>query len=132
LAPLYAMRYGAVPIVRQVGGLLDNVVAVTDDTIRNETATGFTFQNASASALLDCVDRALAAYAQPSIWRTIQRQAMVHDSSWTASAREYLSLYRGLIRKVGFNKADLDGCFLMAPAERTRRLRRMHGIDRRD
>jgi starch synthase len=109
LAPLYAMRYGAVPIVRQVGGLLDNVVAATDDTIRNETATGFTFQDASASALLDCVDRALAAYAQPAIWRTIQRQAMAHDSSWTASARQYLSLYRGLIRSAGnckFNKAD--------------------------
>jgi starch synthase len=109
LAPLYAMRYGAVPIVRRVGGLLDNVVAATEDTIRNETATGFTFQDASASALLDCVDRALAAYAQPSIWQTIQRQAMAHDSSWTASARQYRSLYRGLIRNIGnckVNKAD--------------------------
>jgi starch synthase len=71
----------AVPIVRRVGGLLDNVVAATDDTIRNGTATGFTFQDANVSALLDCVDRALAAYAQPLVWRTIQRQAMRHDSS---------------------------------------------------
>jgi starch synthase len=96
LAPLYAMRYGAVPIVRRVGGLLDNVVAATEDTIRNGTATGFTFQDANGSALLDCVDRALAAYAQPPVWRRIQQQALTHDSSWMASAQQYLSLYRVL------------------------------------
>jgi starch synthase len=93
LAPLYAMRYGAVPIVRRVGGLLDNVMAATEDTVRNGSATGFTFQDANGSALLDCVDRALAAYAQPLVWRRIQRQAMMHDSSWMASAQQYLSLY---------------------------------------
>jgi hypothetical protein len=34
---------------------------------------------------------------------------MAHDSSWKASAQQYLSLYRGLIRNVGsckINKAD--------------------------
>src|SRR5262249_43143530 len=93
---LYAMRYGAVPIVRRVGGLLDNVVPATKYTIQNKTATGFAFDEPNASALLDCVDRALAAYAQPPVWRRIQGQAMTHDSSWTASAQHYLSLYHKL------------------------------------
>ena len=97
LVPLYAMRYGAVPIVRRVGGLLDNVAPATEDTIQNKTATGFAFNEPNASALLDCIDRALAAYAQPPVWRRIQGQAMSHDSSWTASAQHYLSLYRKLM-----------------------------------
>jgi starch synthase len=75
-------------------------VAATEDTIRSATATGFTFQDANGSALLDCVDRALAAYAQPLVWRRIQEQAMTRDLSWIASAQQYLSLYRVLARSL--------------------------------
>ena len=64
--------------------------------MRERTATGFSFQAQSAPAMLACLDRALAAYAQPVAWRRLQRQAMGQDFGWQASAARYLALYREL------------------------------------
>jgi starch synthase len=96
LTPLYALRYGTIPIVRSVGGLADTIVEVDEETIRSETGTGFAFAQPDGRAMLDCIDRALAVFAQPVLWRKIMRRAMTQDFSWEASARRYLSIYRGL------------------------------------
>jgi starch synthase len=96
LAPLYAMRYGALPIVRHVGGLTDTIVDATQWTVRAGSATGFAFREASAAAMLDCLDRALAFYAQKVPWRKMQRRAMSREFGWNESARRYLALYRKL------------------------------------
>jgi starch synthase len=93
LTPLYAMRHGTIPVVRRVGGLSDTVVDADEHAVRTGAATGFSFEEPSAPALLACVDRALSAYAQPLIWRRMQEQAMARDFSWEASARRYLALY---------------------------------------
>ena len=96
LTPQYAMRYGTIPIVTSVGGLTDTVRDADEQAIRSGTATGFSFQEQSAPAMLTCLDRALAAYAQPVTWRRLQRQAMSQDFGWQASASRYLALYREL------------------------------------
>jgi starch synthase len=96
LTPLYALRYGTIPIVRSVGGLADTIVDVDDETIRCETGTGFAFAQPDGRAMLDCIDRALAVFAQPVLWRKIMRRAMTRDFSWQASARHYLSIYQEL------------------------------------
>ena len=96
LAPLYAMRYGTIPMVRSIGGLADTVIEASDHAIRIGSATGFSFREQSAPAMLACIDRALAAYAQPVLWRRMQQQAMSQDFGWGASARRYLALYREL------------------------------------
>jgi starch synthase len=46
--------------------------------------------------MVECLDRALALYQQPIVWRKIQRQAMSRDFGWGASARRYLALYQEL------------------------------------
>ena len=96
LTPLYALRYGTIPVVRHVGGLADTIVDATVDTIRADTATGFAFHEETAGGLLDCVDRALEIYQQSAMWRRMQVCAINQDFSWSASARRYLAMYREL------------------------------------
>ncbi len=94
LTQLYALRYGTVPLVRNVGGLADTVVNTSNDTLRNQTATGFMFDAAHASALSGAVAQAIKAYAQPKIWQQMVQQGMNQDFSWAHAAQAYLELYQ--------------------------------------
>jgi starch synthase len=96
LTPQYAMRYGTIPVVTSVGGLTDTVRNADEHAMHAGTATGFSFKERTAPAMLACLDRALAAYAQPVTWRRLQRPAMGQDSGWQTSAARYLALYREL------------------------------------
>jgi starch synthase len=90
LSQLYALRYGAPPIVRATGGLDDTVV---DDDPRSGTGTGFKFGPLTAGALETALKRALAAYASDDFHHLVAR-AMRQDFSWRRSAQSYLDLYR--------------------------------------
>jgi starch synthase len=96
LVPIYALRYGTIPIVRRSGGMSDTVVEATPETIPLGSGTGFTFEDPSASAFLDCVGRALGIYRQPILWRKLQMNAMTQDFSWQRSAKTYADLYASL------------------------------------
>ncbi len=98
LTQLYAMRYGTLPLVRRTGGLEDTVIDATPAALADNCATGFAFDEATASGLGWAIRRAIDLYRAPERWRMLQRRAMTRDFSWTASAREYLELYRGLVR----------------------------------
>lgn len=93
LTQLYALRYGALPVVRRTGGLADTVVDATAAAIADRSATGFVFENADAAGLIEALGRALALYREPLTWRRLQLQAMAQDFSWNASASQYISLY---------------------------------------
>jgi starch synthase len=45
--------------------------------------------------------RALNAYQNTNIWRGLQRRGMQTDFSWSASAQEYVKLYRKAIKLHG-------------------------------
>ena len=96
LNQLYAMRYGAVPIVRRTGGLADTV---TDADQSAERGTGFVFDKPTAEALLEAFRRALAARAKPERFARIQAVGMARDDSWDGPAREYVKLYEELTTK---------------------------------
>jgi starch synthase len=90
LNQMYSMRYGTVPVVRAVGGL--------DDTVRNFNprtgeGTGFSFDDYTAQALLNTLRWALDIFQDGATWRRIQREGMVQDFSWDASARQYVKVY---------------------------------------
>jgi starch synthase len=93
LNQLYSLKYGAVPVVRETGGLADTVTNATDATLAEGTANGFSFSDASSFALQMAIDRAFRAYHQPEIWRQLVTTGMRQDWSWDRSASLYAELY---------------------------------------
>jgi starch synthase len=87
LNQIYSLKYGTVPVVRATGGL--------DDTI--DDSTGFKFHDYSGDALLDAVRQALTAFQNMERWTERMRRGMGKDFSWSASAGEYVDLYRRLV-----------------------------------
>ena len=97
LTQLYALRYGTVPVVRQVGGLSDTVVGATQDTLESGLATGFSFGPATPAALAQALHQAVAAHGQPALWRQLMRRGMAQNFSWEAAAAQYMTLYQSTV-----------------------------------
>lgn len=93
LNQMYSQRYGAVPLVRRIGGLADTVTDADPFHLDQGTATGIVFNEATADALLHAIHRGLALYHDRMRWRSIQRAGMGKVFSWEASAQSYLGLY---------------------------------------
>jgi starch synthase len=96
LTQLYALRYGALPLVRRTGGLADTVVDANALTLADGSATGFAFDAETPESLLAAIGRATSLHADRAAWQRAMRQAMTRDFSWEAAARQYLALYREL------------------------------------
>jgi starch synthase len=94
LNQMYAMRYGTVPIVREIGGLKDTV-----KDIRQDDGYGITFKGFSISEATEAINRAIKLFNDAGHLKTVRKKIMRLDFSWEASAREYIKLYRELIRK---------------------------------
>ncbi len=96
LTQLYALRYGAVPVVARTGGLAETVIDANEAAMAAGAATGFHFQPGSVDDLYHALERALAAFERPDIWRRLQTQAMRSDFGWSRSAGLYAGLYHQL------------------------------------
>lgn len=95
LTQLIALKYGAVPVVRETGGLKDTVLSYNEQT---QEGNGFSFAECNAHDLAFTVRRALGFYyTQKGVYRTIQRRGMKQDFSWAESSRKYLNLYQNLL-----------------------------------
>ena len=92
LTQMIAMRYGTIPLVRKTGGLADSVV---------DGVTGYVFDRYLTSALITAMERACAGWQQSKPWGAMVRSAMRQDFSWKRSAREYLNLYKRLVKSTG-------------------------------
>ncbi|WP_269843859.1 glycogen synthase GlgA [Domibacillus epiphyticus] len=91
LGQLIAMKYGALPIVRETGGLNDTVRSYNEET---GIGNGFSFKNFNAHDLLHTIRRAVSFYKdQPDVWAKIVEEAMKEDYSWSQSAKDYIRLY---------------------------------------
>jgi len=96
LSQLFAMRYGAVPIVRETGGLKDTVRPYN---VFTKEGTGFTFANYNAHEMKDAVARAIEIYRNRDEWENLVRRCMNQDFSWQNSAKEYKNLYEEMLRR---------------------------------
>lgn len=90
LNQLYSLRYGAVPIVRDTGGLHDSVL---DPREAGDGATGIKFQDPSPGALLHALRKAQAVWAEPWLIDKFRRNGMTADFSWSRFTTQYMELY---------------------------------------
>ena len=95
LTQLCALRYGAIPIVARVGGLVDTVIDLTENGQR--PATGLSFSPASQDAFDATLRRAAVLWNDAARWSAVQSNGMATDVSWSASARRYAGLYAELV-----------------------------------
>lgn len=95
LGQLYAMRYGAVPVVAAIGGLRDTVFDPVDDPLASPQRTGFQFAPVSTENLRRALVRATHTFAvEPAAFARVRIAGMTRDSSWTKSAHQYLRVYQ--------------------------------------
>jgi starch synthase len=91
LNQIYSLKYGTVPVVRATGGLDDTVEQFDPKTLKG---TGFKFREYSGEAMLEALRAAVTLYRDSrEAWRTLMRNGMAQDYSWTNSAREYVKVY---------------------------------------
>ncbi|MGH8444602.1 MAG: glycogen synthase GlgA, partial [Solimonas sp.] len=96
LNQMYAQRYGAIPVVRHTGGLIDTVVDADAAALAAGRASGVHFEDADAGGLLYGLRRALQLYDHGDTRIALRRAGMTRDFSWHASAQAYHTLYDGL------------------------------------
>lgn len=91
LTQLIGMHYGAIPIVRETGGLKDTVEPYNEFENRGN---GFTFDRYDAGLLLDAINRAKTCYfTQRNNFNEMVIRDMNKDVSWSTSADKYKALY---------------------------------------
>ncbi|HET9949114.1 MAG TPA: glycogen/starch synthase [Longimicrobiales bacterium] len=84
LTQMRAQRYGALPVVRRVGGLADTV---------EDRVTGFVFDEYQPWALEEAVQYAIDLYRDRDSWESHVREAMLRDFSWRAGVERYQEVY---------------------------------------
>ena len=88
---MYSLRYGAVPIVRDTGGLHDSVVDIRES---SEKPTGIKFGRPDAISLAHALRKALAIWRDSGLLEHFRWHGMTADFSWQRSVAEYQSLYQ--------------------------------------
>ncbi len=96
LSQLIALRYGTIPVVRQIGGLRDTVMPYNKYT---GEGNGFGFMNYNAHELLFTIKDALSYYHDHDTWKQIVKQAMKANHGWEKSSKAYLDVYAKVLGK---------------------------------
>lgn len=100
LTQMRALRYGALPVARRVGGLADTI---------EDGVTGILYEAYSPDAFDTAVRRAVALYENPGgperppTFAELRRGAMRRDFSWRDPGAAYLAVYQRAYRaRAGF------------------------------
>ena len=99
LNQLYSLKYGAVPVVHETGGLADTIIDATQQNLQAGTANGFSFADYSPAALDEALRRACQARRQSDVWDQLVTTGMGQDWSWANSARQYVQLYQNTLSR---------------------------------
>jgi starch synthase len=92
---MIALRYGCIPIVHHIGGLVDTI---KDYDARKNTGNGFVFKKFTSDALLYAVARAIETFKHKESWVALIRSGMTEANSWRIPAQNYTALYKTAIK----------------------------------
>jgi starch synthase len=95
LTQMIGLKYGTVPIVRGVGGLVNTVFDRDYDPNKPpEERNGYVFYQTDYNALESAMDRAIGLWCNyPQEFRQLAGQGMEYDYSWNDPGTEYLEIY---------------------------------------
>ncbi|MEM7157403.1 MAG: glycogen synthase GlgA [Myxococcota bacterium] len=94
LTQMYAQRYGAIPIVRETGGLADTV---HDCWAHPDHGTGYSFRDATDWAMGNAMWRGMESFGTPR-HAQLRHRAMQRDFGWGPSAAKYEAVYDAALR----------------------------------
>jgi hypothetical protein len=100
LSQMIALKYGTVPIVREVGGLADTVFDKDYSHKALHERNGFVFQGADPQGLESAMYRAIGLwYSYPEHFRYLVQHGMQYDYSWSRPGQDYLNIYEHIRAK---------------------------------
>ena len=100
LAQMIALRYGTVPVVRAVGGLVNTVFDRDHSDRPPEDRNGFVFHESDTRAIESALLRAIGLWnSYPDEFRELIRNGMRCDYSWKHPGERYLELYHWIWAK---------------------------------
>ena len=85
------MRYGTVPVVRNIGGLKDTVIDIAES-----GGYGICFEQATVWDIVNSIKRAVELFGDKKKMAGIISIMMKIDNSWEISAKKYIKLYNSL------------------------------------
>jgi starch synthase len=95
LTQMIGLRYGTIPVVRGVGGLVNTVFDWDyEQNLPPEKRNGFVFYQMDYSALESALGRAINLYTQTlRVFKQLAIQGMEYDYSWNHPGEQYVELY---------------------------------------
>ncbi|MBV6439927.1 MAG: Glycogen synthase [Saprospiraceae bacterium] len=115
LNQMYAMRYGAIPIVRSIGGLKDTVPDIGEP---GGNGRGIRFDHFSVEDASSALYRAVSMWHnEPGIVAFLRQRIMEVDFSWEKTIEKYVAVYRRVGATVEPDKAPPPEIKEEAPAK---------------
>jgi starch synthase len=101
LTQMIGLKYGTVPIVRGVGGLVNTVFDRDyDENHLPEQRNGYVFHQTDNRALESAMDRAIGLWEHyPDEFHELVKQGMGYDYSWNHPGKDYLEIYEFIRHK---------------------------------
>jgi starch synthase len=100
LTQMYALRYGAAPVVRATGGLRDTVREF--DPARG-IGNGFVFDKFDAAEMVAALSRMAAMFRDRATWRRLMQNCFASDFSWERAVAQYLAWFARLRKDRGLS-----------------------------
>lgn len=94
LTQMIGLKYGTVPVVRNVGGLADTVFDANHSHKPYHERNGFVFNDYNWQGLESALNRAIGLWQHyPQYFRELMLNGMRYDFSWNRPGQDYLNIY---------------------------------------
>lgn len=94
IVAMEALRYGAVPIASNTGGLTESVIPYSPE---DKTGNGFLHKRKDLWSFYTQLVSALQLYHVKTEWKRLVQNGMRADHSWDNTAKKYIKLYKELL-----------------------------------